>query len=124
MKVLIVDDELDVELLFKLKFRKELKENLLSLHFAFSAKEALSFMATLNPMDYVLLLSDINMPEMSGLELLKITKEKYPYLKIMMVSAYGDLQNMSNAKQLGADDFLTKPVDFELLKSKIFQLSN
>jgi len=122
MKLLIVDDERDIEQLYRLSFRKEIKEGRLQLMFAFSGSEALEVMATLEPMDVVLLLSDINMPGMTGFDLLQITKEKYPYLKIFMVSAYGDMSNQSRAKNLGADDFVTKPVDFTLLREKIFEL--
>ncbi|MFI5171759.1 MAG: response regulator [Chitinophagales bacterium] len=124
MKLLIVDDERDIEQLYKLSFRKEIKEGNLQLLFAFSGQEAIEVMSTLQPMDIVLLLSDINMPGMTGFDLLEITKKEYPYLKIFMVSAYGDMENLSKATRLGADDFVTKPVDFNLLRDKIFQISS
>ena len=120
MKVLVVDDEKDIEQLYKQMFRKEIRSGEITLMFAFSAQEALDLMGTLHPMDIVLLLSDINMPGMSGLDLLAIVKKKYPYLNVFMVSAYGDRGNLDKAKQNGADDFLTKPVDFTLLREKIF----
>jgi two-component system, response regulator, stage 0 sporulation protein F len=119
IKILVVDDETDVEMLFKQKFRKEIREDELQFHFAFSGDDALQFMKTLNPFDIVLVLSDINMPGMTGLELLKQTKKLFPYLKVMMVTAYGDQKNYEEAKSLGADEFITKPVDFETLKQMI-----
>ncbi len=121
-KVMVVDDERDVEQLFKQRFRRELKKDDIALEFVFSAEEALAFIKKLDPFDLVLVLSDINMPGMTGLELLKIVKEKHPHLKVFMVSAYGDDNNMGTAKEYGADDFVNKPVDFNLLKEKIFSL--
>lgn len=87
--------------------------------FAFSGEEALTYLAQ-HDHETVLILSDINMPGMSGLELLRHIKEKYmkPPPVVMMITAYGDAENFSKAKQLGADDFLTKPVDFNYLKEK------
>lgn len=120
MKVLVVDDERDIKDLYLQRFRKEIRGGELEMIFAFSGNEALEVMGTLNPMDIVLLLSDINMPGMTGFDLLALVKEKYPYLTVFMVSAYGDLSNMNKAKSLGASDFITKPVDFNLLKEKIF----
>jgi DNA-binding NtrC family response regulator len=120
MKILVVDDEQDIEQLYRQRFRKEISSGELNLLFAFSVSEALEIMSHLDPMDVVLLLSDINMPGMTGFDLLKIVKEKYPYLTAFMVSAYGDAANITKAKTLGADDFITKPVDFNLLRQKIF----
>lgn len=122
MKVLIVDDEMDVEQLYRQRFRKEIKAGELEMMFAFSTTEAMSFLSELAPMDVILVLSDINMPGLTGFDLLKFTKEKYPHLNVVMVSAYGDAENMNKASSLGAAGFLTKPVDFNLLKEKIFNL--
>ena len=119
---MIVDDEQDVESLFTQRFRKDLKSNNLEFHFAFSAEDALNYISTLNPIDIVLILSDINMPGKSGLDLLKEVKSKFPQLKVMMVTAYGDQQNYDKAFSLGADDFITKPIDFETLREKIITL--
>lgn len=119
IKTLIVDDEPDVELLFRQRFRKELREGLLELRFAFSADEALNYLHGLQPFDVVLLLSDINMPGMNGLELLKRVKSDFPDLKVAMVSAYGDDANRQVALSLGADDFITKPVDFKHLRERM-----
>ncbi len=122
MKILVVDDEQDVKTLFLQRFRKEIRKEELDFMFAFSGEEALE---TLKSMEHeaVLILSDINMPGMSGLQLLEIIKKDFvtPPPIVMMVTAYGDDENYNTAKQLGADDFLTKPVDFKLLKDKLMQ---
>ena len=117
--MLIVDDERDVELLFLQKFRKEIRNGEVELNFAFNANEALTFLKALNPFDLVVVLSDINMPGMTGLELLKIIKNEYKDLRVMMITAYGDEKNYQNAISTGADDFLSKPVDFSKLKEKV-----
>ena len=120
---MVVDDEQDVELLFRQKFRKELKEGEYNFHFAFNGEEALQYLRSLNPFDLVLVLSDINMPGMTGLELLRIIKSEFPLLRVMMVTAYGDKNNFTKAIEAGANDFLTKPVDFVHLKEKMHQLN-
>ncbi len=120
MNILVVDDERDVQTLFEQRFRKEIRNKELNFAFAFSGEEALAY---LNRHDHeaVLILSDINMPGMSGLELLDRIKKKYatPPPRVMMLTAYGDAENFNTAKSLGADDFLTKPVDFTTLKDKL-----
>jgi two-component system, chemotaxis family, chemotaxis protein CheY len=120
MKILVVDDETDVKTLFEQRFRKEIREKIFEFVFAFSGEEALNY---LNVLDHeaVLILSDINMPGMSGLELLKQIKQNtyMPPPVVMMITAYGDEENYNAAKNLGADDFLTKPVDFTNLKEKL-----
>ena len=120
MKILVVDDELDVKTLFEQRFRKEIREGSMIFAFAFSGEEALKFMHE-NEHEAVLILSDINMPGMSGLELLKRIKAEYetPPPIVMMVTAYGDQGNYQEAMKLGADDFLTKPVDFNQLREKL-----
>jgi two-component system, chemotaxis family, chemotaxis protein CheY len=120
MKVLVVDDEKDVQILFEQRFRREIRNGEVELGFAFSGEEALSFMKN-HEHEVVLILSDINMPGMSGLELLKNIKENYeaPPPVVMMITAYGDDVNYQNALRLGADDFLTKPLDFTSLKDKL-----
>lgn len=120
---MIVDDEQDVELLFRQKFRKELKNAEFTFHFAFNGEEALHYLRTLDPFDLVLVLSDINMPGMTGLELLRYIRKEFPLLRVMMVTAYGDDSNYSKAMEYGANDFVTKPVDFVLLKEKILALN-
>jgi two-component system chemotaxis response regulator CheY len=123
IKIMVVDDEQDVEHLFRQKFRKELKQGEYDFHFALNGEGALSYLHTLDPFDLVLVLSDINMPGMTGIELLRIIRNEYPNLRVMMITAYGDERNHGMAMQTGANDFLTKPVDFHLLKEKIHQLN-
>jgi len=120
MKILIVDDERDIQTLFEQRFRKEIRNNLVELVFAFSGEQALTYLEH-NEHEAVLILSDINMPGMSGLELLRQIKQKYlkPPPVVMMMTAYSDSENYNSAKQLGADDFLTKPIEFNLLKEKL-----
>jgi two-component system, chemotaxis family, chemotaxis protein CheY len=120
MKILVVDDEKDVQVLFEQRFRREIKNGEMNFVFAFSGEDALAYLMQ-HKHEAVLILSDINMPGMSGLELLKHIKQKYlkPPPVVMMITAYGDAENYNTAKELGADDFLTKPVDFILLKEKL-----
>ena len=120
MKILVVDDEKDVKVLFEQRFRTEIREKQMEFVFAFSGEEALVYLNT-REHEAVLILSDINMPGMSGLELLGHIKQKYhkPPPMVMMITAYGDAENYNTAKELGADDFLTKPVDFTALKEKL-----
>ncbi len=120
MKILVVDDEVDIQTLFQQKFRKEIREGLVEFAFAISGEQALEYM-NLNNHEAVLILSDINMPGMSGLQLLEQIKHKYlaPPPVVMMITAYGDDENYDYAMKLGADDFLTKPVDFSILKEKL-----
>jgi len=124
MKILVVDDEMDIQTLFEQRFRKEIREKSLEFVFAFSGEDALTYLNK-HEHEAVLILSDINMPGMSGLELLGHIKQKYhkPPPMVMMITAYGDAENFKMAKELGADDFLTKPVDFTVLKEK-FKIAN
>jgi len=124
MKILVVDDEKDVKLLFEMQFRRERKSGSFEFEFAFSGEEALAYLAEhehTHEHEAILILSDINMPGMSGLELLKQIKQKYkaPPPVVMMITAYGDEENFTTASQLGADAFLTKPVDFTKLKERL-----
>ncbi len=123
MKILVVDDERDVQVLFQQRFRKEIRKGELDFHFAFSGEEALDVMNEIQQ-KAVLILSDINMPGMSGLELLERIRNDFdnPPPIVMMVTAYGDEQNRNAANRLGANDFLTKPLDFKVLKEKIITL--
>jgi CheY-like chemotaxis protein len=120
MKVLVVDDETDVRFLFEQRFRKEIRNGEIEFAFAYSGEEALEYLAN-HKHEAVLILSDINMPGMSGLELLKAIKQQYhkPPPVVMMITAYGDAENYNTAMQLGANDFLTKPVEFNILKEKL-----
>ncbi len=120
MKILVVDDEKDVQFLFEQRFRKEIRLAEMDFAFSFSGEEALDYMNG-HTHEAILILSDINMPGMSGLELLKHIKQKYevPPPIVMMITAYGDDENYNQAMKLGADDFLTKPLDFTALKEKL-----
>ena len=125
MKILVVDDEQDVKILFEQRFRKEIRKGEMNFVFAFSGEEAIDYLRN-HMHEAVLILSDINMPGMSGLELLKHIKQNFvkPPPVVMMITAYGDEENFNTAKGLGADDFLTKPVDFKALKEKLKELIN
>jgi CheY-like chemotaxis protein len=120
MKILVVDDEKDMQTLFEQRFRREIRTGDMQFAFAFSGEEALNYVHK-HEHEVVLILSDINMPGMSGLVLLEKIKQEFsiPPPVVMMITAYGDSENYSRAMQLGADDFLTKPVDFVLLKEKL-----
>jgi CheY-like chemotaxis protein len=120
MKILAVDDEKDVQTLFEQRFRKEIKSGEVEFAFANSGNEAINYLNDHNGND-LFVLSDINMPGMNGLELLKKIKGQFenPSPVVMMMTAYGDEQNYNKAKELGASDFMTKPVDFNLLKEKL-----
>ena len=125
MKILVVDDELDVRILFEQRFRREIRSGEFSFSFAYSGEEALTFLAG-HHSEVVLILSDINMPGMSGLELLRRVKHELlppPPPLVMMITAYGDTDSYNQAMQLGANDFLTKPVDFAALKEKLHAIS-
>jgi CheY-like chemotaxis protein len=123
IKILVVDDEADVQPLFQQRFRKELRAHELEFDFALSGEEALDFMKKEHS-EIVLILSDINMPGMSGIELLSKIRLNYhePEPVVMMITAYGDEENRRQAIENGANDFLTKPLDFNLLKEKLKHL--
>lgn len=118
MNVMIVDDEQDVKFLFQQKFRKEIKDKKIDLTFAFSGQSALKRLE--EKIDTItLVLSDINMPGMNGLELLQKIKEKFNDLPVWMITAYNDEENYQQALDYGCADYLTKPIDFPELKKKI-----
>ena len=120
MKILVVDDEKDIQSLFLQRFRKEIRAHEIEFNFAFSGEEALAFLKEKHS-EIVLILSDINMPGMSGLELLKRIRHDYekPPPVVMMITAYGDEENHTQSIKNGANDFLTKPLDFNILKEKL-----
>jgi len=124
MKILIVDDERDVETLFRQKFRKEIRSKKLMLDFAFSGQEALDLLQHQDPPEVVYVFSDINMPGMTGLELLEQIKLKFPSISVSMISAYGDRENYTKAMDSGAKEFFTKPINFESLRKEIATLLN
>jgi CheY-like chemotaxis protein len=123
VSILIVDDEPDVAELFRQHFRREVRQGLYVLHFAYSAEEALQMLADGIRPQLIVILSDINMPGMDGLTLLEHVKLRFPDLPVMMVTAYGDDERRRRASQLGASEFLAKPVDFDHLKGQLAQLS-
>jgi YesN/AraC family two-component response regulator len=100
-------------------FKHEIKNHDFEFHFALNADEALKYIFLLNPFDVVLVLSDINMPGMNGLDLLKEIKKIFPSMKVIMVTAYDNEANYNLAMQNGADGFMAKPIDFNLLRDKI-----
>jgi two-component system chemotaxis response regulator CheY len=121
MKILVVDDEADVQPLFLQRFRKEIKNGEFDFSFALSGEDALNYLHNAHS-EIVLILSDINMPGMTGIELLSRIRHEYgapPPPVVMMITAYGDDENRRQAMQNGANDFLTKPLDFNLLKEKL-----
>jgi len=124
LKILVVDDEKDVRALFEQRFRKEIRDGEMTFAFAYSGEEALNYLGNLHH-EAVLILSDINMPGMSGLELLKHIKEHFekPPPIVMMITAFGDDESYSQAMKLGADDFLTKPLNFSHLREKLKSVS-
>jgi two-component system, chemotaxis family, chemotaxis protein CheY len=123
MKILVVDDEIDIKDLFLQRFRREIKNGELQFSFAESGEAALVYLNQ-HDSEAILILSDINMPGMSGLELLKTIKEKHtvPPPIVMMITAYGDSETKQKAMDLGANDLLNKPLDFIDLKSKLLKL--
>jgi CheY-like chemotaxis protein len=122
--VLVVDDELDVADLFRQQFRRELRADLFAMEFAYSAREALVRIARPTDINLILLLSDINMPGMTGLELLPKVHEIRPDVPVVMITAYGDADTRARALEAGAAGFLTKPIDFTLLREEITERLN
>ena len=122
VRILVVDDETDVEMLFRQQFRRELREQRFKMDFALSANAALAFLsATPESDELILMLSDINMPGMTGIELLPKIKAARPALPVIMITAYGDAETRRRAFEAGATGLLTKPIDFTLLKNEIDQ---
>ena len=122
IRALVVDDETDVQFLFTQKFRREVRKGVLEFVFATSGEEALDKLRSGEAADVVVVLSDINMPGMSGLDLLAAITEEYPDLQVYMVTAYDDGQLETTALQGGARGYLTKPIDFSTLKGEVFGL--
>ncbi len=115
----MVDDEPDVEPLFRQKFRREIRRSEIEFHFAQSGQEALDLLLGENAPSVLLVLSDISMPGMSGMELLTKVKLQRPTLPVIMITAYGDEKTEIEAKSKGADQLISKPVNFEHLKSAL-----
>jgi CheY-like chemotaxis protein len=117
--ILVVDDEPDVEALFRQQFRRELRAGRFAMEFAQSAQMALQRITNAGDESLILILSDINMPGMSGLELLPKAKAIRPDVPIIMITAYGDAETKRKALENGAEALLTKPIDFGTLRSEI-----
>ena len=122
VSILVVDDEPDVAELFRQRFRREVRQGTYAMHFAASGEGALEKLADGIEPTLVVILSDINMPGMDGLQLLTEIKKLHPDLPVMMVTAYGDDERRRLAAETGASEFLTKPVDFDQLKARLQQL--
>jgi len=119
MRILVVDDEPDVEILFRQQFRRDLRNDRFTMEFAQSAPMALQRITDIGDRSLILILSDINMPGMSGLELLPKAKAMRPDVPIIMITAYGDAETKRKALEDGAGALLTKPIDFGTLRSEI-----
>ena len=117
--ILVVDDEPDVEVLFRQQFRRDVRADRFMMEFAQSANAALQCIVDAKSVSLILILSDINMPGMTGLELLPKAKALRPEVPIIMITAYGDAETKRKALEGGADALLTKPVDFEALRNEI-----
>jgi CheY-like chemotaxis protein len=117
--VLVVDDEPDVEMLFRQQFRRDLRDNRFRMDFALSAAIALQRISEAVGESLILILSDINMPGMSGLELLPRAKTLRPDVPVIMITAYGDDNTRRKAMEGGAEALLTKPIDFVALRVEI-----
>ena len=117
--ILVVDDEPDVEMLFRQQFRRDLRAGRFTMEFAQSAPSALQCIANAKSASLILILSDINMPGMSGLELLPKAKAARPDVPVIMITAYGDADTKRKALEGGADALYTKPIDFGALRSEI-----
>lgn len=124
VSILVVDDEADVADLFRQQFRREVRQGQYVIHFAQSAEEALDKLRDGIRPELIVILSDINMPGLDGLELLQKIKEQHADLPVIMVTAYGDDERRRKASEYGAAEFVTKPVDFNLLKQHLQQLPN
>jgi CheY-like chemotaxis protein len=120
--ILVVDDEPDVAEMFRQRFRREARQGTYVLHFAASGEEALDTLANGVRPELIVILSDINMPGMDGLTLLREIKTQRPDLPVMMVPAYGDEERRRQAEEAGAFQFLSKPVDFDMLKEELRRL--
>jgi len=117
--VLVVDDEPDVAELFRQRFRRDLREQRFVMDFAISAKDALARIESVKDQPLILILSDINMPGMTGLEMLPKVKKLRPDVPVIMITAYGDLETRRMAIEGGAEGLLTKPIDFASLREEI-----
>ena len=117
--ILVVDDEPDVEMLFRQQFRRDIRAGRFTMEFAESGAAALRRIDEAEGASLILILSDINMPGMSGLELLPLAKAARPDVPVIMITAYGDAETKRKALETGAESLLTKPIDFDTLRGEI-----
>ena len=117
--ILVVDDEPDIEALFRQQFRRDLRDGRFAMEFALSGAAALELISAAREVTLILILSDINMPGMSGLELLPKARAARPDVPVIMITAYGDAETKRKALENGAEMLLTKPIDFDTLRSEI-----
>jgi len=121
-RILMVDDEADTEALFRQHFRREIRKDVYSFEFARSGEEALALLRSFTPPKVVLVLSDINMPGMTGIDLLGEIRTTWPQVGVFMITAYGDAATEEKARGLGARQFLSKPLDFARLKADLAEI--
>lgn len=124
MLVMVVDDEADIQVLFQQQFRKEIRSGEVAFHFAMDGAEALKLLHGDLGTNLVLILSDINMPGMSGLELLRAIRVDHPNLPVIMITAYDDESTYQEAMDSGANDYIAKPIEFHTLKQKMLAIRN
>jgi CheY-like chemotaxis protein len=117
--ILVVDDEPDVEALFRQQFRRDLRSGRFHMEFALSAPDAIKRAAEVRDPSLILILSDINMPGMSGLDMLPQVRAEHPHVPVIMITAYGDAETHRKAIERGATGLLTKPIDFAVLRQQI-----
>ena len=122
VSILVVDDESDIAELFRQRFRREVRQGTYAMNFANSGEDALEKLVGGIEPALIAILSDINMPGMDGLTLLGEVKKRWPDMPVMMVTAYGDDERRRRADEHGAAEFITKPVDFDMLKERLRQL--
>jgi DNA-binding NtrC family response regulator len=122
LRILVVDDEKDIPVLFEQRFKSEIKSGLFEFHYAFSSEEALHYLDNQLHPHLMLILSDINMPGINGLDLLKIIKRRHPSIIVIMLTAYGDAYNSQLAYEYGAEEIINKPINFLYLKNLLLDL--
>ena len=121
MKILVVDDEKDIPVLFEQRFKQEIKSGIFEFYYTFSAEEAIRYLKLKITPHLMLILSDINMPGMNGLDLLKTVKSDYPHISVFMLTAYGDAYNSQTAFEYGAEEIINKPINFIYLKNILLE---
>jgi len=123
-QILVVDDEFDVQVIFEQEFDDEIARGIFSFAFVHSGEEALTYLRSQAESDLILILTDVNMPNMTGFELLQVIKTERPDRKVVMITAYDDAPNREKAKMHGAEGFFAKPISFPSIKDIVMQYSN